>query len=272
MKNRTALLHYWLTNLRGGENVFAEIAALYPDADIFTHACDRRIMAPVLGNRRIAETFVGRLPGARQNCQRYLPLMPLALRMLDLDGYDLIISSESGPAKGVRKPAGARHICYCHTPMRYLWDLYDEYYRGAGLSGRLAMRLFGGYLRRYDLASAEGVDLFIANSEFVAERIKRIYRRDSVVVHPPVDHAFFSAGRFEKRDYYLFVGQLTGYKRPDLAVEACLSLGRKLVVVGGGELEKELGCRGGDRIVFLGRVPRETLRRVATPQAYRLCS
>ena len=261
MADKVALVHYWLTNMRGGENVLAEIASLYPDADIFTHACNTRVMAPVFGGRRITETFIGKLPGARKNCQKYLPLMPAALRMLDLKNYDLIISSESGPAKGIRKPSGARHICYCHTPMRYLWDMYDEYYRNAGLAGKAAMRIFGDCLRRYDRRSAESVDLFIANSKFVAERIKRIYNRESVVVHPPADYDFFAGGRFEKKDYYLLAGQLTAYKRPELAVEACLALGRKLVVVGCGEMERELKRRAAGRGIFLGRVSRETLRR-----------
>ena len=259
-----ALLHYWLTNMRGGENVLAEFCRLYPQADIFTHAWNPAAVKEPFNTHRITETFIASLPGARSGCQKYLPLMPAALRRLDLSQYDLLISSESGPVKGVTKRRGAVHICYCHTPMRYLWDMYREYYANAGLGGKIGMRLFRDSLRRYDLKSAEGVDHFIANSRFVAERIKRIYNRESTVIYPPVETAFFRSGRTsDRKDYYLYVGQLIPYKRPDLALEASLRLGRKLVLVGDGEcraaLEKR--CAGNPDIVFAGRATGETLRR-----------
>ena len=218
---KTALLHYWMINMRGGENLLAELAEMYPDADIFTHACRPENMSAVFRKHRITESKVGRLPFARRCCQKNLCLMPLALRRWDLSGYDLIISSESGPVKGIRKPRNAYHLCYCHTPMRYLWDMYREYWNCAGPAEKLAMKLFTPYLRNYDLKSAECVDAFLANSEFVRERIRRIYRRDAVVVHPPVDTDFFQAGTGKREDYYLYAGQLTHYKRPDLAVRAC---------------------------------------------------
>ena len=129
---KVALLHYWLINLRGGEKVLAELASLYPEADIFTHACDPSKIAAAFEGHRIHETFIGKLPLAKKHCQKYLPLMPLALKQLNLEGYDLIISSESGPVKGIRKPRNAYHLCYCHTPMRYLWDMYREYWNCAG--------------------------------------------------------------------------------------------------------------------------------------------
>lgn len=259
MKN-IAILHYWLTNMRGGENVVEEFCRLWPDADIFTHAWNPDKVSDIINRHRIGCTFINKLPGARRNCQKYLPLMPLALKTLDLSAYDLIISSESGPAKGIRKPAGATHICYCHTPMRYLWDMYDLYYQHAGWGGRLGMCIFKSYLRNYDLKSAECVDHFIANSSFVAERIKRIYRRDSTVIYPPVNVDFFIRGQYEKKDYYLFVGQLHPYKRPDLAIAACRKMGRKLVVVGDGELRDLLEKNSGDNITFTGRVNNEKLR------------
>ena len=224
---KVALLHYWLTNMRGGENVLAEFCRLFPEADIFTHAWNPEKVREPFASHRITETFIGRLPLARRKCQMYLPLMPSALARLDLSGYDLILSSESGPVKGIRKPAGARHVCYCHTPMRYIWDMYDDYYRAAGVGGRIAMRLFRDFMRRYDLRSAESVDMFLANSRFVAERIKRIYGRDSTVVYPPVDaDCFVRQGEDERKGYYLFTGQLISYKRPELALRACLRMGR----------------------------------------------
>ena len=235
---KTALLHYWLTNVRGGEKVLAAIGEMLPEADIFTHVFGKGMRDEGRGMRwkghLVTESFIARLPFGRRKPQAYLPLMPMASRSLGLDGYDLIVSSESGPIKGIRKPKGARHVCYCHTPMRYLWDMHDEYYRSAGLAGKLSMKLFTSYLRREDLKSAESVDEFVANSAFVAERIKRIYGRDSVVVHPPVDVEFFSAAERTSGDYYLFVGAPVAYKRLDLARAACAKMRRELVVAGGG--------------------------------------
>ena len=281
---KTALLHYWLTNMRGGEKVLAELGEMLPDADIFTHAFGKGMREKGDGGwyegdgtsgswkgHRVTESFIARLPLGRKHPQAYLPLMLAAARSLKLDGYDLIVSSESGPIKGIRKPDGAYHVCYCHTPMRYLWDMHDEYYRSAGLGGKLAMRLFTGYLRKEDLKSAESVDAFVANSAFVAERIRRIYGRESVVVHPPVDVDFFGTvgstplpEDLEPKSYYLYAGELRDYKRPDLAVESCLRMGRRLVVVGNGRMRESLMRRidGKGEIVFLGRVSDDGLRSV----------
>jgi len=268
---KIALLHYWMIAMRGGENVLAEFCRLYPDADIFTHAWNRERVREPFSSHRVTETFIARLPGARSGCQKYLLLMPRALQSLDLSSYDLIISSESGPAKGIRKPSGAVHVCYCHTPMRYLWDMSDLYYQAAGPGGKLAMKLFLRRLRDYDRRSADAVDHFIANSAFVAERIRRIYGRESTVIHPPVNTAFFSdPGRpgasSPRRDYYLCAGQVTPYKRIDLAVRACIKLGRRLVVAGDGpELKRVRQAAGGSPLVtFEGRCTGERLRELFT--------
>lgn len=256
---RTALLHYWLTNMRGGEKVLLALNEMYPEADIFTHAISKGMRKHFPG--KVTESFIASLPLGRKLTQGYLPLMPTANRMFDLEGYDLIVSSESGPIKGIRKPVGARHVCYCHTPMRYVWDMYKEYYEMAGLGGKLGMRLFTPYMRKEDLKSADSVDTFVANSAFVADRIRRIYSRDAVVVHPPVDVGFFD-GDYEKGDYYLLAGQLIGYKRPDLAIAACVKMGRKIVVIGNGNqraaLEKLYAAN--PLVKFLGRVSDEELK------------
>ena len=236
---KTALLHYWLTNVRGGEKVLAALGEMLPEADVFTHAYVRGNMEGLFDGRKVTESFIARLPFGRRHPQAYLPLMPTATHALRLNGYDLIVSSESGPIKGICKPKGARHVCYCHTPMRYLWDMHDEYFCTAGIGGKLAMKLFTPYLRREDLKSAESIDEFVANSAFVAERIKRIYGRDSVVVHPPVDVEFFSAAERKAGDYYLFVGAPVAYKRLDLARAACAKMGREIVVAGGGSATGE---------------------------------
>ena len=257
---KTALLHYWLTNMRGGEKVLAALAGMFPDADVYTHAYNPSRVT-CLKSHRVRESFIAHLPFGRKWTQAYLPLMPLANRRFDLNGYDLIISSESGPIKGIRKPKDARHVCYCHTPMRYVWDMYDEYYQMAGFGGKIAMKLFTPYMRYEDLKSADSVDTFVANSRFVADRIKRIYGRDAAVVHPPVDVGFFS-GSYEKGDYYLLAGQLIGYKRPDLAVAACVKMGRKIVVIGNGNqrtaLEKQYAAN--PLVTFLGRVSDDELK------------
>ena len=240
---KTALLHYWLTNVRGGENVLAALGELLPEADVFTHAYLPRRFGESSGKRlwghRVSESFIAGLPFGRRHPQAYLPLFPAATRSLKLDGYGLIVSSESGPVKGVRKPKGARHVCYCHTPMRYLWDMHEDYYRDAGPLEKLAMKLFTPYLRREDLKSAESVDEFVANSEFVAGRIRRLYGREATVVHPPVDTAFFGDCERAGGDYYLFAGAPVKYKRLDLARAACERMGRRLVVAGGGGLSRE---------------------------------
>ncbi len=268
---KTALVHYWMTSMRGGENVLAELCRLYPDADIFTHAWNREKVGEPFAAHKVTETFISRLPGARNGCQKYLVFMPEALRRLDLSSYRLIISSESGPAKGIRKPSGAVHVCYCHTPMRYLWDMSDLYYQAAGPGGKLAMKLFLRRLRDYDRRSADAVDHFIANSAFVADRIRRVYGRDSAVIHPPVNTAFFSdpgrpGANAPKRDFYLCAGQITPYKRVDLAVLACIRLGRRLVVAGDGpELKRVRQTAGNSPLVtFEGRCTNERLRELFT--------
>ena len=265
---KTALLHYWLTNVRGGEKVLAAFCEMFPDADVFTHAYLLENMEGLLEGRKVTESFIARLPFGRRHPQAYLPLLPAASRSLRLDGYDLIVSNESGPIKGIRKPKASRHVCCCFTPMRYLWDMHDEYYRTAGFCGKLAMTLFTGYLRKEDLRSAESVDDFVAISAFVAERIKRTYGRDSVVVHPPVDVEFFSAADALSSDlpfdgeYYLYAGELRDYKRPDLAVKAALRMNRNLLVVGNGKLHRvlEQEVAGRSNVAFAGRVGDERLR------------
>lgn len=255
---KSALLHYWLVRDRGGEKVLAALNRLLPAADIYTHAY-RPLPGFGFDRSRVHESFIGRLPFAHVHPERYLPLMPMASRRFDLSAYDLIVSSESGPIKGIVKRPDQRHVCYCHTPMRYVWDMYDEYYAFAGIAGRLAMRLFTPGLRRADLKSAECVDEFIANSRFVAERIRRIYGREAKVVHPPVDVDFFSApseriGVVPETPYYLWAGAFTCYKRIDLAREACNRMGRQLVVAHGECTREELRAlyAGAKALLFPG--------------------
>ncbi len=258
---KIALLHYWLLGIRGGEMVLEELCRMFPEAALYTHAVNRENISSDIRKHSIKESFIVCLPFGRKHCQKYLPLMPYALQQWDFSGYDLIISSESGPIKGIRKPAHTRHICYCHTPMRYLWDMYDDYYNNAGFAGKIGMTIFKNYLRKYDLRSAESVDTFIANSHFVAERIKRIYGRESTVIYPPVDVDFFLEVPKLERKHYLFVGQLVCYKRPDLVVEAFRKLQNEtLIIVGDGPMRKSLEKYAPANVIFAGWSSREKLR------------
>ena len=266
---KIALLQHWMTKSGGAEKVLQALCEMYPDADMFTHAYIPA-KAPGFERHRVSESFIARLPLGREHPQAYLPLLPFASRTFDLSAYDLIVSSEAGPIKGIRRRPDQRHVCYCHSPMRYIWDLYDEYYRNAGLGGKIAMRLFTSHMRRADVKSAESVDVFVANSRYIAGRIKRIYGRDSEVVYPPCNIEFFSAPieqannrTIEQSPYYLVAGRLVGYKRADLALRACLRMGRKLVIVGIGEQEGLLRkiAGGSDLIAFRGCVSDEELRR-----------
>jgi glycosyltransferase involved in cell wall biosynthesis len=258
---RVALVHYWLTARRGGEKVLEALCGLFPQAVIFTHVCDRARLSPFLARHEIRQSFIHRLPFAKRHYRHYLPLMPLALEELDMRGFDLIISSESGPAKGVLPPAGVPHLCYCHSPMRYLWDMYHDYRRRSGMLTRLFMPLFFHRLRQWDALSALRVDRFVANSRNVAERIGRIYRREAEVVHPPVDVDFFTQGACRRqRGYYLYFGQLEAYKRADLAVAACSWAGLPLVVLGEGREEKRVRAMAGPTVRFVGRQPAESVR------------
>jgi len=251
---RVALIHYWLVTWRGGEQVLGALADLFPQADIYTHVADPELVARHLPGRKIARTFISRLPLAKRWYRKYLPLMPLALEQLDLQAYDLVISSESGPSKGVIVAPHATHICYCHSPMRYVWDRYHDYRTQAGLATRTAMAPLLHYVRMWDQLSAQRVDQFAANSRFVASRIRKYYAREAEVIHPPVAvHRFASASK--TADFYLWVGQLVKYKRPDLLVDAFNALGAPLVVIGEGQMLNDLRRIAGPNIRFLGRLP-----------------
>jgi glycosyltransferase involved in cell wall biosynthesis len=258
---KVAIVHYWLVGMRGGEKVIEALCEMYPQADIFTHVYVPEMVSERIRQHRIIPTFINSLPRARKMYKTYLPLMPLALEQLDLRGYDLIISSESGPAKGIIAPSDALHVCYCHTPMRYIWNMYHDYRSSAGLVTRLMMPPLAHYLRMWDVTSAARVDSFVANATTVARRIHRYYGADSVVIHPPVDtDAFRVATRSELGDYYLMAGELVSYKRPDLAVRAFNEMGLKLVVIGGGEMIDEIRRIAGPTVTVMGSQPFDVLK------------
>ena len=258
---RVAIVHYWLVGMRGGEKVLEALCEMYPQADIFTHVAAPEALSERLRGHRIRTSFIARLPRATRWYKKYLPLMPLALEGIDLRGYDLVISSEAGPAKGIVPPPDALHVCYCHSPMRYVWNMYHDYREGADLLSRIAMPLMAHYLRQWDESSAARVDRFVANSRNVAARVRKYYRREADVIHPPVEiEAFEIAPGDEVGDHYLMVGELVRYKRPDLAIDAFNASGRPLVVIGGGEMLRTLRRRAAPNVTLLGPQPFAVLR------------
>jgi glycosyltransferase involved in cell wall biosynthesis len=253
---KVAIVHYWLLNQRGGEAVLEALCRLLPGADLFTLFYDPAQVSPAIRAQRIQASFLNPL---RRWYRSLLPLMPLALEQFDLSGYDLVISSESGPAKGVLVPSGARHVCYCHSPMRYLWDLYPAYLREwTPAWKRPLMAPIANYLRLWDYATAQRVDEFVANSGNTERRIWRCYRRESQVIHPPVAVESF----FHKpaEDYFLIVSELVPYKRIDAAVRVFAQNGRRLRIVGAGPEYGNLKRLARANVEFCGKVAGAELR------------
>jgi glycosyltransferase involved in cell wall biosynthesis len=218
--------------MRGGERCLEVFCELVPTADLYTLLHVRSSVSPAIEGRRIITSFIQRLPGAAHRYRSYLPLFPAAIRAFDLRGYDLVLSSSHAVAKGVRVPPGALHVCYCFTPMRYVWDLYDDYFGArAGALTRVVMPPLAMALRHWDRRTAAGVHHFVGISRFIADRIRRCYGREADVIYPPVDVARFRIAE-KPEDFYLVVSALTPYKRVDLAVTAATRLGRRLLVVG----------------------------------------
>lgn len=260
---RTALVHDWLTGFRGGEQVLLSLARMFPEAPIFTLLHVKGSLPPELEAREIHPSFIGKLPFARRLYRHYLPLFPLAVRGLDVRSFDLVVSSSHCVAKSVRPGARARHICYCHTPMRYVWDRFDDYFGPArmGRLGSAALQVMARRLRSWDAATSHLVHDYVANSQTVAGRIRRFYGRDATVIEPPVDTDFFTPGPDDgaEPDYDLVVSALVPYKRIDLAIDAANLTKRRLLVVGTGPEEARLRARAGPTVEFLGSAGRDRL-------------
>jgi len=249
---RVALVHDWLTGMRGGERCLEVFCELFPDAPLFTLLHVPGSVSPTIETRRITTSFLQRLPGAEVRYRSLLPLFPWAIQGFDLRSYDLVLSASHCVAKGVRVPSQTLHFCFCFTPMRYVWDRYDDYFgERAGLGVRLLMPPVAAALRRWDRTTAARVHHFAAISRFVAERIECCYGRHAEVIYPPVDIRRFRLAE-EPGEFYLVVSALTPYKRVDLAVEATNRLGLHLVVVGSGPEEARLRALAGPTVEFLG--------------------
>ena len=262
---RIAVVHDWLDTWGGGENVLAQILHAYPDADLFSLVDFLpEPLRPQLQGKHARTTFLQRMPGARKHFRGYLPLFPRAIDSLDLSAYDLILSSSHAVAKGARTRPGQVHVCYCHTPMRYAWDLRDQYLEprglGSGVRGLVVHHLLDR-LRDWDRATSARVDEFVANSAFVRERIARFYDRAAAVIHPPVDTDFFTQAGKADSDYYLAASRWVPYKRIDVIVAAFRELPeRRLIVAGAGPEAARIKAAAGANVEFAGHVSRERMR------------
>ncbi|MDH3254849.1 MAG: glycosyltransferase [Acidobacteriota bacterium] len=259
-KPRVALVHDWLTGMRGGEHVLETIGELFPEAPIYTLLHFPGSVSAALESHPIRTSFLQSAPGVRRHYRKYLPLFPAAIESFDLTAFDLVISTSHCVAKGVVAAPGSFHLCYCHTPMRYAWDQEHVYFpRRHGLMARLRAEVLSS-LREWDVSSSARVDQFVANSSFVAQRIHRYYGRGADVVHPPVDTGFFTPATAMRQDYALIVTALAPYKRVELAVEACVKSGMTLRIVGTGPELRRLERAAAGSADFLGRVDDERLR------------
>jgi glycosyltransferase involved in cell wall biosynthesis len=266
---RVALVHDWLTGMRGGEKVLLELCRMFPQATVHTMVWNRGSVHPEIEKKVTEVSFLNRLPGVENGYRNYLPLYPRAIRSLRLPEVDLVISTTHAVAKAVRKPPGAVHVSYIHTPMRYLWGFGGDYFGfGAGAAWkRAALRIVRPYLKHFDLRTATNPDFLIANSCTVQQRIRLVWGRESTVIHPPVDTDFFTPDPSQAPgDYYLVVSPFEPYKRVDLVLEAFRGFGRRVRIVGGGTLERDLHAAAGPEAEFLGRVSDERLR-----ELYRGC-
>jgi len=258
---RVALVHDWLTGMRGGEKALEVLCELYPGADLFTLVQVKGAVSSTIENRTVHRSFVQWLPGVGRVYRQYLPLFPTAIELLDLDRYDLVVSTSHCAAKAVIAPA-ARHLCYCFTPMRYAWDQFEHYFGPdrLGRYGSAAAGVVMRHLARWDRATAGRVNRYVAISRYVASRIHRYYNREAVVVHPPVDTAFFHPDGRPPEDYFLIVSALVPYKRIDMAIEAARLAGVPLKIVGDGPEQGRLAASAGPQVQWLGTRTNEEIR------------
>jgi glycosyltransferase involved in cell wall biosynthesis len=257
---KVALAHHWIASYRGGEKVLEQLAKRFHSADIYTLIRVPAIHVPGLIDRRIHTSLLSKIPRIEQVYPLLLPLHPLAISRLSIPSdVDLVVSSDASLIKGIPIPTGAQHVCYCHSPPRYLWELGGDY-KKSSLVTRLAFDRFAPWLRKGDFEAAQKVTYFIANSKFVADRIAKYYQRESEVIYPPVEVDAFSHAA-EREDYYLVVSELVPYKRIDIAVEAFNRNGKPLVIIGDGTERARLQGIAKPNIRFVGRAKFPELKR-----------
>lgn len=255
-----SLLHHWLISLRGGEKVLEHFCNLFPTADIHTLVKNHKenALGKTIPQHNIYTTSIDLIPGAKKYYKSLLPLFPVIIGSHKVDA-DFILSSDASMIKGMKKDEYVPHVCYCHSPPRYIWDLQDEYLNSMGFLKGSLFKILTPYLRSFDLKGVKNVDHFIANSNFVKERIKRIYGRESVVIHPPVELDEFKFTS-KSEDFYLIVAALVPYKKVDTAVKAFNRNGKKLVIIGEGSELNTLKSIAKNNIQILGPQPFEVLK------------
>jgi glycosyltransferase involved in cell wall biosynthesis len=253
---KVAIVHDWLVNYGGAESVVESILKIYPGADIYTLVYDKKKMAGHFQGSRIYTSSLQKMPYAAKLYTKLLYFMPKAFEAFDFTGYDLVVCSSSSCAKGVITPPSVPQIAYIHTPMRYAWDLFFDYRRRSGILTRFFMNRWMPSIRQWDYISSQRIDTIIANSNYIARRIKKFWNRDASVIYPAVHLEKFSPSGKASGDYYVAFSRLVSYKRIDIAVKACMKLGRKLIVIGGGSEEKNLKkiAAGNHDITFTGRI------------------
>lgn len=254
MTIKVALIHDWLIGNAGGEKVLADLHLLFPSAPIYTLVSDKERIPPSLNDCLIYTSFLQNMPGVLKNHSKYLPLMPMAIEQFDLKGYDLILSSSSCAAKGVLVAPDQLHLCYCHSPARYVWDLHHEYIEHTQLStfARRVFKLTAHYFRMWDVITSNRTDYFIANSQTTANRIRKYYNRESIIINPPVDTEFFKPSLSPGAGHFLMVGRVVPYKRFDLATRAFAHYGAPLHIVGDGPSLLKLKHEASKNIEFYG--------------------
>ena len=259
---KVAIVHDWLVNYGGAELFVEYLLKIYPDAEIFTLVYDKKRIGNHFTDVKIHTSSIQKLPMASKLYTKLLKFMPSAFESFDFSGYDLVISSSSSCAKGVITPPYVPHVAFIHSPMRYAWDLFFDYKKRSGKITGFFMNRWIPSLRLWDYVSSQRIDTIIANSKFIARRIKKFWNRDAQVIYLPVDVSRFNPNDGEREDFYVAFSRLVPYKRIDLAVTACRSLGKKLIVIGGGsEMDNLKKLAAGDKnITFLGRVSDDILQ------------
>lgn len=255
---KTAIVHDWLVNYGGAERVVEQMLLLYPDADIYTLVYDEKKMGKIFPKEKVHTSSLQKIPMAEKLYTKFLSLMPKAFEEFDLTGYDLVIASSSCCAKGVITSPTTPFIAYIHSPMRYAWDLYYDYLKNSGRLTKFFMKRWMPDIRKWDYISSQRIDTLVANSSYIARRIKKFWNRDAAVVYPPVDTDRLSISDEAAGDYFVVFSRFVPYKRIDLAISACARLNKKLIVIGSGSQEKELkllaaSCKNTD-IKFTGRI------------------
>ena len=253
-KMKIAIVHDWLTGMRGGEKVLEALCNIFPEADIWTLLHIKGSVSETIESRKIYTSSLQKMPFVDKKYRYYLPLMPMFIKQFNLSKYDVVISSSHCVAKGVDVGQNAVHICYCFTPMRYIWDMFDSYFPPSGslFTTRTIMSICRPYLQKWDVHTSKSVDYFIAISKNIQERVRKCYNRNAEIIYPPVDIEKYNILDVPQEDFYLMVTAFAPYKRIDLAIESFNKLGKTLKIIGSGQNEDSLKRAAGGNIEFLG--------------------